>query len=579
MKDLNMCINFGFVGLQNGTMPDAAREKVIALMKEYAACGSRYNKKAYGFSGNPVQCNIYSSDIFCNQELFDIAEKSGCKANIITSSYGTEADRFSPDTVIALDIKAKSLSYPNTAAEYMVNKSDAVFLMWDGKQNLQDGILWTVLQFCKHKKIPYYLVNTARPEDVSFSSDAYYVPYTTEHVEQYVAGLYDYQEAPEENKPIFLSGLWKALHDRFIRKYKLKAKNIPYVEDKILSPDYFPQDDKRKKNHTMLTEYFAYYDQKAVDASTMYRASVYFRSILPFLTTIFIAVGFYAETVLTFIAGKWLPVFKPNFLAILAGVGFLIHALLNWYAGQMAKNSSVERLRKEYIEARFIAEYLRVVIHSEVYGIQVDSINMNDALVEKRILAKLHHIIRQQEPVSYVQTKAVMDEAVANFEALIADQKVYHENCINRYSLITRHLKKTASVVAAAGITIVIARGFLQFVIPFASVGLNLSGQINGVRIDSFIKSFANMLALVVPAWASYFSAKLSMNNYEWLRNDSIQVKAGLAHIAKRLEDVKKRNNNSYQVISDIANDIMALTREDYTGWYLRTGAQGFTRL
>lgn len=576
---MNMCVNFGFVGVQSGILPDAAREKVIALMKEYIACTSRYNKKIYGFSENPIQCNIYSSDTFYDHELCDIAEKSGCRTVIITASDGTDASRFAADTVIALDIKKKSLSYPNTAAEYMVNKSDAVFLMWDGKQNLQDGILWMVLQFCKHKKIPYYLVNTEQPEDVSFSSDAYYVPYTAEHVERYVAGLYDYKEEPVENKPIFLSGLWKVLHDRFTRKYKLKAKNIPYVEDKILSPDYFSQDDKRKKNHVMLTEYFAYYDQKAVDASTMYRASVYFRSILPFLTTIFIAVGFYAETVLTFFAGEWKSVFDLNFWTILAGIGFLIHALLNWYAGHVAKSSSVEQFRKEYIEARFIAEYLRVVIHSEVYGIQVDSINMSDTLVEKRILAKLHHIIRQQEPVSYVQTKAVMDEAIANFEALIADQKVYHENCINRYSLITRHLKKTASAVAAAGIVIVIARGFLQFVIPFAAAGLNLSAPVHGVKLDSFIKSFANMLALVVPAWASYFSAKLSMNNYEWLRNDSIQVKAGLERIAQRLEDVKKRNTNSYQVISDITNDIMALTREDYTGWYLRTGAQGFTRL
>lgn len=579
MKEQNMYINFGFVGIQNGTMTEAAREKVIALMKEYAACGSRYNKKAYGFSENPVQCNIYSSDVFCGHELFTIAEKSGCKTVIITSSYGAGAGRSAADTVLALDIKTGSLSYPNTVAEYMVNKSDAVFLMWDGKQNLQDGILWVVLQFCKHKNIPYYLVNTAQPEDVSFSSDAYYVPYTAEHMEQYVASLYDYKEETVENKPIFLSGLWKALYNRFTRKYKLKAKNIPYVKDRILSAGYFPQDDKRKKNHVMLTEYFAYYDQKAVDASTMYRASVYFRSILPFLTTIFIAVGFYAETVITFFTGEWKSIFGLNFWTILAGIGFLIHALLNWYAGQMAKSSSVERLRKEYIEARFIAEYLRVVIHSEAYGIGVDSIDMNDALVEKRILAKLHRIIRQQEPVSYVQTKAVMDEAIANFEALIADQTAYHENCVNRYSLIAQHLKKAASVVAAAGVTIVIARGFLQFVIPFAAAGLNLSTPVHGIKIDSFIKSFANMLALVVPAWASYFSAKLSMNNYEWLQNDSIQAKTGLTRIGRKLEDVKKRDNNSYQVISDIANDIMTLTREDYTGWYLRTGAQGFTRL
>lgn len=578
MNQLNMCINFGFAGIPNGAGAEAAYQKMSALMQEFVYCAQCYNAPEHGFSGEKIRCNLYTADVFSPDGLQDVAEKNGCKLSVITSSQRKENRDIQSDCVIALDVKDYNLNYPNIVAEYMVNKSDAVFLLWDGKQSFQEGILWTVLQFCKQKKVPYYLINTEDLNSVSFSWDSYYVPYSSENVLKYVAGLYDYKEAQAEDKPIPLSWLWVKFHDSFIRKYKLKAKNVPYVEDKLLSGDCLEAGNKNETNYGMLTEYFAYYDRKAIEASTMYRASIYFRSILPMLTTIFIAVGFYAETVLTFLLGEH-RLIGMNCWVIFAGIGFLIHALLNRYAGQIAQNPRVARLRKDFVEARFIAEYLRVVIHSEIYGIQICNVSIQDGLVDKKVLAKLHHILRQQEPVSYMQDKAVMREAALHFEALIADQKAYHENCIHRYELITQRLNKMASVMYLVGFGIVVGRGFLQFIVPFVSSGLNLSAAFNGVKLESFIKSFANMLALVVPAWASYFSTKLNMNGYAWLWNNSVKMKEGFEAIEWKLKETRHRENNSYQVICDIANDIMELTREDYTGWYLRMESQGFTRL
>lgn len=578
MKELSMCVNFGFAGFSNTELSDPVCKKITELMEEFLNFAGKYNKQNYGFSGNQIRCNIYSSNIFCTDAIGRIAEAVNGSLNLVASSYQSDIESIKADTVMALDMKKHNLSYPNMVAEYVVNKSDAVILLWDGKQNFQEGIPWMVLQFCKQKKVPYYLLNTERLEKISFSSDSYYVPYTSENVKKYVASLYDYEEKAVTEEPIALSGLWMKLHDRFIRKYKLKAKNVPYVEDKLLSASFFADGNKEAKNHAMLTEYFSYYDQKAVEASSLYRASIYFRSILPMLTTIFIAVGFYAETVLTFILGGP-EIFGLNFWVILAGIGFLIHALLNRYAGKIAQNPRVERLKKDFVEARFIAEYLRVVIHSETYGIQVDNVSMKEGLVDKRVLAKLHHIIRQQEPVSCIQNKTVMDEAIMNFEALIADQKAYHENCINRYELIAQRLNKMASMLYMVGFAIVVGRGFLQFIVPFVFSGLNLSTAFHGVKIESFIKSFANMLALVMPAWASYFSTKLNMNGYAWLKNNSVKMKTGFEAIEAKLNSIKQQESNSYQVICDVANDIMSLSREDYTGWYLRMESQGFTRL
>lgn len=577
MQTFDMRVHFGFARSPHVEGREDIYEKTVTLMKEFLQLARRYNQDTYGFSGKPIRCELYSSDILCSGEFPEIAKAVGGSTNMIVSSYQKDIEGIQADTVLGLDIKKNSLSYPSTVAEYVVNKSDVFFLVWDGNQDFQDGILWSVIQFCKQKHIPYYLINMEKLDDVSFSSDSYYVPYRRDRVAEYVRELYDHKEEEKRNDPIPLMGLWGKLHDRFIRKYDLKAKAATCTEDKLLSEACFTEENPCFSNHTMLTENFSYYDAKAVAASALYRASIYFRSILPMITTIFIAIGFYAETVLTFFFGSP-SLLGMNIWVILAGLGFLIHALLNRYASRVARNPQVKRLRKDFLEARFIAEHLRVAIHCEPYGIPSGNAWRANSLVDRNVLAKLHHIIRQQEPVSLTQTAHSTEEAIAAFEMLIANQKAYHNHCIDRYTLITERLNRVATTMYTAGFVIVVARGFLQFLIPFLSAPMNLSAMIHQVKIESFIKSFANMLALVMPAWASYFSTKLNMNGYEWLLNNSRRMIAGYEAVEKKLADVKQ-HRNSYQVIEDVANDIMNLTQGDYTGWYQRMESQKFTRL
>lgn len=579
MEHLKLCVNFGLVASEGLSVPEAVCEKTADAMKAFLAQAQCYNDSRYGFSGSKIRCTIYSGDGFCPEAFSKIAEEVGAGTALITSANETQPLSVLADTITALDLKKQSLNYPNTIAEYIVNKSDAVFLLWDGKQGFQEGILWAVLQSCKQKKVPYYLLNTQAPETIAFSLDSDYAPYTEERMQAYVKDLYGYEaEAPTEAR-IPLSRLWIKLHDRFIRKYKLKAKNIPYVEDKLLSKDYYTEDTAAARNHELLAKAFAYYDAKAIEASSLYRASIYFRSILPMIATILVAIGFYAETVLTFLLGKQELLFGIDRWVVLAALGFLAHALVNRYASRMSKNTAVAKLRKDFVEARAIAEHLRLAIHSETYGIQIGSLSVEDRHIDKHVLAKLHHIIRQQEPVSYTQTEMVTQEVIANLKALAADQRAYHENGVTRYELITRRLDRFSATFYMIGFVTVVARGFLQFAIPFAPlVGMDLSAKVHDIGTNSFIKSAANMMALVLPAWASYFSTKLNMNGYEWLWKNSKKMAAGFEAVEEKLRAVKPQRN-SYQIISDIADDIMMLAREDYTGWYQRMESQKFTRL
>ena len=576
MPILNMSVNFGFACSERVHLSEEIRQKVTFLMKEFLSKAQAYNTPDYGFSAAKIRCNIFSGDDFCSDHFNEVAASVDATATVVTAL--DNANEFS-NSVIALNLKKQSLSYPSIIAEYVVNKSDVLFLIRDGKQSFRDGILWTIQQFCKQKKIPYYLINTAQLDDVSFTTDSYHTPYTPERVDEYVKSLYGYEESEPINAHIPLSKTWIWLHDRFIKKHKLKASDTPYIEDKLLSGAYFTEDTAKARNHKMLTEYFSYYDKKAIEASSMYRASVYFRSILPMLATVFIAVGFYAETVMTFFFGKHEIFQAMSIWTVLAALGFLVHALLNRYASRTSKNPHVNRLRKDFIEARYIAEYLRVAIHSEAYGIQIDNVLSGGNDVDKSVKAKLHHIIRQQEPTDYIQDEKAMRKAAYNFKALMSDQKNYHHSCIKRYEFIKNRLSHLASAFYLIGFIIVVSRGFLQFVVPFVFSGFNFSSAINGIKIESFIKSFANMLALVMPAWASYFSTKLNMNGYEWLWNNSCKLKAEFDKAELKLERLTEHTSHTYQIISDVANDILTLTREDYTNWYRRMDSQRFTRL
>lgn len=89
------------------------------------------------------------------------------------------------------------------------------------------------------------------------SSYSYYVPYQRDRGATYVQELYDHTEKEEHNESIPLMGLWGRFHDRFIRKYDLKAKTATYVEDALLSETFFEEKDPRFSNHIMLVPYRA----------------------------------------------------------------------------------------------------------------------------------------------------------------------------------------------------------------------------------------------------------------------------------------------------------------------------------
>ena len=86
-----------------------------------------------------------------------------------------------------------------------------------------------------------------------------------------------------------------------------------------------------------------------------------------------------------------------------------------------------------------------------------------------------------------------------------------------------------------------VGRGFLQFGVRMSASFLDFSARIHGKTIEDFIKSFANMLALVMLAWASYYSSKPNMNGYEWLLKNSQKRKNGFEKVHTTLDGFKQQ--------------------------------------
>jgi hypothetical protein len=106
-----------------------------------------------------------------------------------------------------------------------------------------------------------------------------------------------------------------------------------------------------------------------------------------------------------------------------------------------------------------------------------------------------------------------------------------------------------------------------------------ISGEINSQPIQPIVKSFANMLALLFPAWAGYFSSKLMLCNFEGLYNHDITVLDGLKEIKQLIFDKRNKGNINYQDIYELSGHLNKLILNEVSDWYLQINTKTITKL
>ncbi|MBR5534847.1 MAG: hypothetical protein IKU62_08385 [Ruminiclostridium sp.] len=359
----------------------------------------------------------------------------------------------------------------------------------------------------------------------------------------------------------FLS-LGETLRRHFLERYSGSSKHVWDGDtDALLKEDFdfsreVPAGTSLRKH---LLAQFKRFDDAAGQLNARYQSVLYWRSILPFITTLFLALGFYAESVLGVIS---LPV---PLWAVLAGAGFLIHGLINLYVYILSRSNTIDQWHKGFLNSRQTAEILRVLLHFAPYGIHLDlrklcGGNQKVYLTIRRIMDTQAYPAQNLSP----QTKQQM---LLHIQEMIEDQADYHSRSILRYEKVDRHLSNWHRWIFAVGFGAVLLRALFQFVVVFFPIG---AGMLGGVELSRFAGSFANMVALLLPAWASYFSTKQTLGNFKYnLENH----KRMYDRLTKLLQQIRSLQTSHQDLPSETLLDLgemlaETMLLEDTAAWH-----------
>ncbi len=520
-------------------------------------------------------------DLFVDLSLSDQGLLQNFNDENITVNWfttGTKGDNpmlQSSGSVTELNGICNAFNDVNNAISWIEMQSDIIIAFKDNDKSSQNSMIWNVLCGRANNTLTI-CIDANEPGKVYFIDRYSSIPFSSKVLKEYIDALY-IAESPQETllrKPFLFSGLWEKVYNRYMNKYKAHAKQIPYVEDFALNENYINDDTdtKRKINHQKLVAQFNFYDERSNEISKKYRESIYFRSILPFISTVFLAVGFYVETVLGILPYAF--GITANFFMVVAGVGFLLHAMINVYAYLMSKDRGVEDSQSEFLKNRYIAEFLRVIVHFQPFGIPVSY----DCVKDNAFKTEVRRILRMLAPYDYSFCKSDAKKIVDHSILMLSDQITYHTNTKARLELVVKGLKTFYGRIFWIGFGFVVLRGLLQFAMPFLSSFLQFEIN-NGIKWVSYIRSFSNMLALFLPAWAVYFSSKLALNNFDGLyRHSDIAVK-NLVLLKNKAESLLNDENISYEVLVAFSEDIVATQIGEVNDWLAQTASKTVTRL
>lgn len=568
---------------------EKAQTKLENLVSQIRGDLELYKDAKYGFNDKKVIFDYYTCPVFANEVWKNICKEEHATLNLIVPNeeFGEHPLMKKVDSVTNLNAGIHNIGTTRSMIKWMVNQIDIAILIWDGKEYSHEGYIWSFMEECKNSHIPCIWIDKNNCMNSNWFDHMHHVTYDKTFLDQYLSDLYHCEfddQADVENNVLF-SKLWGKAYMHFVNRHKIAMGSVENVEDELLMEDYELEstDERQKANYRNLRTAFLDYDKSAVGVVKKYRESVYFRSILPFIATLFLSVGFYAETVLAFLlfpAGNM----KFPLFSFLAGMGFLVYAAINCYGFYMDEGSNVAvKKRKEvFLNYRYTAEFMRNAIHFYPFGIPVKYVfsnktEFNNSMVTKEARANVHHLMRSMEPTGYDLVQEDYNSIVKHLGNMIESQFNYHNFKILQMGQIAKKLSKMKNIMFWIGFSIVILRGGLQF--AFAFMG-NVDWVVhNGVMLNKFIATITNMLALVIPAWATFFSLKLTMNNFDGLKEHSEHAIESLKKLKLKVDAIQIQEDITYEMISSLSEDVISHQIAELNDWYSQTMAKKIIKL
>ncbi|MCH5251942.1 MAG: hypothetical protein J1F22_03110 [Lachnospiraceae bacterium] len=480
-------------------------------------------------------------------------------------TYNTR-DSFDEDILCVQTIR-KDTSLRNLLGEAMCDKADALIVVWNEDVTELSGATWELMRIAYDRKAPCIWVST-KSQQIYCLWESYYKKYSP----QYLSAMSEPLQR-EELKPVNLEEkkgrlmlFWEKCRRNYLKKHKADTAIYPSEDDYLLKQDFSMEEEVSggETVRQVLLDKFHQFDGAAIDLNSRFQTMLYQRSVLPFIATIFLAIGFYVETLL----GKTISGIAPGtesvatlLAGLLAGTGFLIHGCLNLYVYHISRSASVYRWQKEFVYDRYVAEILRLLIHFLPYGVELNLRKLCDK--DRKMYMMIKHLTDDAEPAQYnIDHKTVLT-ILQHMKEMLGDQLSYHEFSRNRYKTIVHSLEKWGRRIFFFGFAMVLGRGALQFMLALFPIQ-----EMNGMDMNGIVRSFLNMLALLLPAWAGYFTTKEQQNNFRYNLNNHENMLSRLHTMRERVVHALNQEQIPMEVFDILIEDFAEIMLvEDTIGW------------
>lgn len=439
----------------------------------------------------------------------------------------------------------------------MISKADLMLAVWDENPGQNGGMTLELMQTAYRKQVPFIWIST-KTMNVYWGSDSYYSQYTPQKLRELCDKVNTKPIEPfcPKEKKSFSVGIGAWLRQKYINKFSDKEQQ-EYKENDVFLKDSYVLENGDDKMRKALLERFRNYDKAAIKCSDKYNALMYLRSIMPFVASLFIAVGFYAESVLGVIK------MPPHFWSIVAGIGFLIHGMLNLFVYALSKSDRVKGWHKGFVTNRCIAEIYRILLHFMPYGIHFDlkKLCCEDDAIYATIKSGTDTVIEQQKI-----DKEKISDLLLHAKELVKDQISYHTISETKYSKMVESLAKWGKAIFVMGFVLVVARAFFQFSTIILPIG---DGFVGAVQAKKFFPSFANMLALLVPAWSSYYTVKMNQCGFSFNLQNHRKMLGKFLKIDKRIDNMLCEQSVAIEALTALGEDLSEIALlDDVKEWY-----------
>ena len=451
--------------------------------------------------------------------------------------------------------------------------SDMVLGVWDEDPEGAESYIWETLHRCMEKGVPCLWISKKTGEEY-WAQSSLFVPFQTELLQKhFLAMQMDPQwDAPAEKLPWGNRLIYRGnrLYQKMLDKFAMKASETPACQDSLMEEASVLNDEQAETARLWLLKSFQESDRCAIALSELYRGSIYWRSILPMLATILLAIGCYADALFKAVRSLFPgEVITPRPVFVLMSLAFFLHAVMFLSSHLLARNPVIRSWHAKFLYHRIIAEILRFYVHVIPFGITLPLRRILvssgfDMARKQPIYVRIWHILHNPQ----AEQPAYREENIPAFLQYLEDylraQLAYHKRNANRFRKLRDRLHTLETWLVSAGIVAVILRGIAQFLI--IGVNRNLVVFVSNFSLPEFSSSLANMLAMIIPAFASYYSGKLNLFGFEesitmdTLMQERLEEAIGLVH------SMEGRAAN-YSMIRNLTEQIAILVMGDVASW------------